>query len=91
MQMQFNPANLVALEPHGTVYPNIRIVDAWGVLTVTTGGALMSSDFSKVTVSAPEHNDGSAIRGDGWTLELKAGWKVTPAERSGSFVLQPEK
>lgn len=80
MQMQFNPANLVALEPHGTVYPNIRIVDAWGVLNVTSGGALMSSDFRQITVAAPDN-------GNGWTLELKTGWKLNPAERSGSFVV----
>ena len=91
MQMQFNPGNLVALEPHGTVYPNIRIVDAWGVLTVTTGGALMSGDFSKVTVPAPENNDGPAVRGSGWTLELKANWKLTPAAPGESFLLTRDK
>jgi hypothetical protein len=53
MQMQFNPGNLVALDSLGTVYPDIRIVDVWGVLTVARGGALMSSDFSKITVAAP--------------------------------------
>ncbi len=91
MNMQFNPGNLVALEPLGTVYPDIRIVDVWGVLTVSRGGALMSSDFRKITVAAPPKADGRDIEGDGWTLELKEGWSVTPAERDGSFVLRQAK
>ena len=90
MNMQFNPGNLVALEPLGTVYPDIRIVDVWGVLTVSRGGALMSSDFSKITVAAPAKTDGRKIEGDGWTLEVKEGWSVTPAEREGSFLLRRE-
>lgn len=91
MNMQFNPANLVALEPLGTVYPNIRVVDVWGVLTVTRGGALMSSDFSKITVATPVKPEGSSIEGDGWALELKAGWSVHAGERAGSFVLKEAK
>ena len=91
MNMQFNPGNLVAIEPLGTVYPDIRIVDVWGVLTVSRGGALMSSDFSKITVAAPAKRDGRNIGGDGWTLELKEGWSVIAAERDGSFVLKDAK
>ena len=91
MQMQFNPGNLVALEPLGTVYPDIRIVDVWGVLTVSSGGALMSADFSKITVRAPQNSDRARPGGDGWKLELKPGWALAPAERDGSFTLVREK
>ena len=91
MNMQFNPGNLVAIEPLGTVYPDIRIVDVWGVLTVSRGGALMSSDFSKITVAAPATTQGPRVEGDGWALELKEGWSIAPAERGGSFVLEKAK
>ena len=91
MNMQFNPGNLVALEPLGTVYPDIRVVDIWGVLTVSRGGALMARDFSKVTVAAPATPDSRILEGDGWTLELKEGWSAAPAEREGSFVLKQAK
>lgn len=91
MNMQFNPGNLVALDGRGTVYPDIRIVDVWGVLTVTSGGALMSSDYSRITVPAPRNTEGTAISGDGWKLELNTGWTLAPAERKGSFVVQRSK
>ncbi len=30
----------------------------------------------------------SPIRGDGWTLELNAGWTMTNGERKGDFVVK---
>jgi len=87
MSMQMNPGNLVPLEPIGTVYPDIRIVDAWGILTVTKG-ALIKSDFSKIYVSAPTNLTSSPIQGDGWTLELNAGWTVTAGERRGDYAVK---
>jgi len=87
MSMQMNPGTLVPLEPLGTVYPDIRIVDAWGILTVTKG-ALIKSDFSRIYVSAPSNSSISLIQGDGWTLELNAGWTITNGERKGNYVLK---
>ena len=49
MNMQFNPGNLVPLDGLGTVYPDIRIVDVWGILTVSKGGALITRPFQQFT------------------------------------------
>lgn len=87
MSMQINPGNLVPLEPLGTVYPDIRIVDAWGILTVTKG-ALIKSDFSRIYVSAPSNLSASPIQGDGWTLELNPGWTIANGERKGDYILK---
>lgn len=87
MSMQMNPGNLVPLEPLGTVYPDIRVVDVWGILTVTKG-ALMKSDFSRIYVSAPTNLSASPIQGDGWTLELNTGWAVAAGERKGDYVVK---
>lgn len=87
MSMQMNPGTLVPLEPIGTVYPDIRIVDAWGILTVTKG-ALIKSDFSKIYVSAITGLSASPVQGDGWTLELNAGWAVTAGERKGDYAVK---
>jgi hypothetical protein len=88
MNMQFNPGNLLPLDLLGTVYPDIRIVDVWGVLTVSKGGALMNSTFTKIYVSAPTDLTGSPIQGDCWTLELNAGWTITNGERKGDYVVK---
>ena len=87
MEMKFNPDNLQPLDSLGTVYPDIRIADAWGILTVS-GGALMSPHFNKIQVPAPIDTGGQALRGEGWTLQLDAGWSVTAGERKGDFTLK---
>jgi hypothetical protein len=88
MRMSFDPGNLVPLEAHGTVYPNIRVVDVWGVLEVTRGGALMNKTYSGINVTAPSDTSGRTVRGDGWTLELKDGWTLSPGARDGDFALK---
>ena len=89
MNMQFDPGNLVPLDSAGTVYPNIRIVDDWGVLTVSKNGALLNADFNRLAVPAPKSSEGKLIEGDGWKLELKSGWIVLPGDRPGDFKVRP--
>jgi hypothetical protein len=86
MNIQFNPGNLVPLDDIGTVYPTLRITDVWGILTVTNG-ALLTKDWTAVFVPAPQRANGLPIQGDGWTLELKEGWRLRPGKRSGDYVL----
>jgi hypothetical protein len=90
MRMQFDPNLVQPLQDQGTVYPNIRIVDVWGILT-TTKGALISSTYDRVVVSAsvpPTTVDGSRVTGDGWTLELNAGWEVVSGSRHGDYTIR---
>jgi hypothetical protein len=82
MKMQFDPGELVSLDPRGTVYPNIKIVDTWGILT-DSNGALLESDFGKITVSAPTDSRATSVKGEGWTLELNPGWELEAATRTG--------
>lgn len=88
MRMSFDPGNLVPLGALGTVYPNIRVVDVWGVLTVSSGGALMSATYGSITVAAPADAGQRPARGDGWLLELKEGWTLAPGGRKGDFVVR---
>lgn len=87
MNVQFNPNNLQPIEGFGTVYPDMRITDVWGILTVTDG-ALMSSGWDKVHVSAPSNPEDRPLKGDGWTLELNDGWGIVSAERRGDWVVK---
>jgi hypothetical protein len=88
MQVQFDPRTLQPLEDAGTVYGKMRIADEWGILEASNG-ALMKTDWSAVIVVAPALTEGSSLKGDGWTLELKPGWKIVPDARKGDFILMP--
>lgn len=84
MRMQFDPSQVQPLEGHGNVYPQIRIVDVWGILNASKG-ALISSGFDYVIVPAPTDTNGPS--GDGWQIELKEGWALSPGERTGDYTL----
>lgn len=75
MNISFDPRNITPLENLGTVYPNLRVTDNWGILTVEDG-ALLASNWSKVTVSEPTNISDELVKGDGWKLELNPEWKV---------------
>lgn len=83
---RFNPQTLVAMEGVGTVYPTPGLGDDWGTLTVERGGALVATDQTRATVPAPAAA-GAPGKGEGWTLELKPGWRVVPGTRAGDWTL----
>ena len=86
MNVQFNPNNLQPLGDAGTVYPTIRITDAWGVIE-GKNGALMKPDWSALVVAAPTVTTGNPVTGDGWMLTLQPGWSIVPGARKGDFTL----
>ena len=86
MKVQFDPTTLQPFGAAGTVYPVIRIADAWGVIE-GKNGALVKSDWSALVVTAPAQTAGSSLAGDGWTLTLQPGWRIVPDARSGDFTL----
>ena len=76
MNIGFNPSNLMPLDTFGTVYPNLRITDNWGILEVDSCGALLSPDWCNVTISFPEMITDTLITGRGWRLKVTNGWKL---------------
>ena len=90
MRYSFDPNNVVPLAGAGTIYPTLRVTDEWGILEVAHG-ALMTRDgraVAQVYVAAPTDTQARPLKGDGWTLQLKDGWRLAPAERKGDFILQ---
>ena len=87
MGVQFDPRTLQPMDDLGTVYPEIRVTDAWGILEAPKG-ALINKDWTAVIVTAPTDVSGGNLKGDGWTLEMKPGWKLVAGPRTGDFVLQ---
>jgi hypothetical protein len=86
-QVSFDPGNLQPLDTLGTVYPSMRVSDTWGVLEVAKG-ALLASDWTRVTVPAAPDTIGSPLRGDGWSLTLHGGWWLAPGTRPGDQILR---
>jgi hypothetical protein len=78
------------LDESNTVFPNVRVSDVWGILTVTNGAILTRKEgqLVKVTVSAPTNLQAKPLQGEGWTLELKEGWRLEPGERRGDYTLK---
>lgn len=88
MHISFDPATLIPLEEYGTVYPNLRVTDDWGILTVEEG-ALVRADWTGARVSKPLQYTSNTVAGKGWKLALNAGWKITQV--GDGYVLRPEK
>jgi hypothetical protein len=86
MNIQFDPSNIMPLEDYGTVYPNIKVIDLWGILTVENG-ALMSPFWDKISITNPVRTEDEKIIGDGWSLELTDGYIVEKEETSGNYKL----
>ncbi|WP_347216331.1 hypothetical protein [Chryseobacterium sp.] len=86
MNVSFDPRNIMPVEDKGTVYPNIRVIDKWGILTVENG-ALMSPNWDKISISIPVKTEGEKISGDGWILELTESYSIEKNEAIGNFML----
>lgn len=82
----FNPNSVVAVDENSTVYPELKVTDAWGILNAD-GGAMVVRDkgmITRVVVPAPM---AGATKGEGWELELKPGWKIVNSDRSGDVTV----
>jgi len=87
MNISFDPRNIVPLEGYGTVYPNMRVSDNWGILTVT-GGALLGTNWDKVILSEPTLITTERISGNGWTLELNKSYIVEKIISDSNYTLK---
>lgn len=87
----YDPNNVVGIDASNTLYPTMRLVDTWGVLTVTNGAWLerdATGQISRARVPAPTDLSGRPLKGEGWSLELANGWEVVPGERPGDVKLR---
>jgi hypothetical protein len=88
MNIGFSPVNIMPLDTFGTVYPNLRITDNWGILEVDSCGALITN-WKKVTISSPTKITDSLITGKGWKLKLNSPWKLE--EMDNHFIISKNK
>jgi hypothetical protein len=74
------PADLITARHLWDGYPAVRPTDDWGALEVESGGALLNSETKLAAVSAAAF-DRKALKGTGWKLILKKGWKIQAGKR----------
>jgi len=87
----FDPNHVMGIDSLNTVYPTMRLVDVWGILEVSDGVWLVrggNGQLVRAQVSAPQSASAAPLKGDGWTLTLKEGWKIVAAERRGDFTVE---
>jgi hypothetical protein len=87
----FNPHGIETLPGEGQVFQTLSVRDDWGVLEVTSGGALMrrgpNGSVAGFIVPAPSDADARPVEGDGWTLRLNEGWTLVAGERDGDYTI----
>jgi len=87
----FDPNNVLGIDEDSTVYlGDVQVSDEWGILKASNGFMLVrqAGHVVRVQVPAPADTDQRPIKGEGWTLELQAGWQVGPGDRKGDLVLK---
>src|SRR5215207_676297 len=80
----YDPNNVIGIDASNTVYPTLRLVDPWGVLTVSNGAWLerdATGRLVRARVPAPVDLSARPLKGEGWSLELANGWEVVPGDR----------
>lgn len=91
VRYSYDPNNVIGIDTNSTVYPTLRLVDAWGVLTVSNGAWIERDATGRIIsarVPAPTDLAARPLKGDGWSLELTNGWEVVPGERSGNVKIR---
>lgn len=88
VKYSYDPNNVIGIDSSNTVYPTMRLTDAWGILNVTDGAWLernAAGYLIRVRLPAPTDLSARPLKGDGWSLELANGWDVVPADRPGEM------
>ena len=91
VRYSYDPNNVIGIDAGNTIYPTLRLVDAWGILTVNNGAWLerdISGQLVRARVPAPTDLSARPLQGEGWSLELTNGWEVVPGERPGDIKLR---
>jgi hypothetical protein len=88
----YDPTSLIAFDQRNLIYPFGNFGAPWGRLQVDSNAVLVANDFSVIRISVRpgtvQTGASGAIRGDGWRLQLNAGWRVSlDPDRQGSFVV----
>jgi hypothetical protein len=85
--ISFDPRRVHELQYRGSVYEDLEVQGDWGAVKVTSGMALIPASFDKVILPLKGKPAGAHLKGPGWTLQLKSGYELQPAQKDGSWLL----
>lgn len=89
MSVSFDPRNIMPIEGFGTVYPTLRVTDNWGILTVSNG-ALLGTNWDKITISEPTLINKDKVVGNGWTIDLNSGYIIEKNSSDKNYSLKKQ-
>ncbi len=89
MSVSFDPRNIMPIDGYGSVYPTLRVSDNWGILTVSDG-ALLGTNWDKITVSEPTSINTERVVGNGWTIDLAKGYFVEKNNSDNNYSLKKQ-
>lgn len=69
MQFEIDPSKAQPFAPYGTVYPTLTLRDDWGQIVVKSGGALIASNWRRLTVPRDPPENYMLTLNDGWKIE----------------------
>lgn len=88
----FDPRQITQFPGHGSVYSVIHINDVWGELSVTDGYALVSPEFSRISLPLTQNLVDGQLSGEGWSATIKKTFRLAPhPKRLGSYVVVEKK
>lgn len=92
VDFSFDPNGVIPMDDSITVYPSIRVTDAWGILEVSHGALIVREQgkFARVVVEAPKDAEGKSgeIDQNGWKLTLAPGWVISKGARAGDLAIE---
>ena len=83
--MSFDPRRVTPVAGVGKVFGVFSARGPWGSLQAKDG-ALVTADFSQVTVADPA---GDGLSGPGWTLTLTPGYRISEPDADGALRVIP--
>ncbi len=83
----FSTDGMTPIPGAGVIFPTYRTTTDWGSLAAAQ--VLVAADGVSLRLPAPARTEGSTLRGEGWTVELRQGWTVRAGPRPGDFEVVP--
>ncbi len=87
--ISFDPNQVEGLDSLGTHYGRMELSGEWGVLDAPGGGRI-GAGWREAFVPVPPDFGAGRRSGPGWTLDLRAGWRIVADSVAGRWRVEKE-